>query len=137
MNIAIIYIGNDKLLNIARKMFAKELYGKGNIIKEINGILENTRLTGFQYIIFFIESGFFIGKNRLKDLDVFLKNIETMPSKYVSVYTNKKFLSNKYLLKYMSRLEAEGCIIHSSDIIVDEKHSENICRNLSPIKSGS
>ena len=137
MNIAIIYISNDKLLNSARKIFAKDLYGKGNIIKEINGILENTRLTGFQYIVFFIESGFFIGKNRLKELDAFLKNIETMPSKFVSVYTNKKFLSNKNLLKYMSRLESEGCIIHSSDIIVDEKHSENISRNLHPVKFGS
>ncbi len=137
MNIAIIYISNDKLLNSARKIFAKDLYGKGNIIKEINGILENTRLTGFQYIVFFIESGFFIVKNRLKELDAFLKNIETMPSKFVSVYTNKKFLSNKYLLKYMSRLESEGCIIHSSDIIVDEKHSENISRNLHPVKFGS
>ena len=137
MNIAIIYLGKNRVLESSRKIFAKELYNKGNIVKEMNGLLEFTRLTGFQYIIFFIDAGSFLGKNMLGELDQFFKNVGTINTKFVSVYTNKRFMSLNTLTKYMAKIESQGIIIHSSDVIDSIKTSEIIIRNLEPVKPGS
>ncbi|HOJ63912.1 MAG TPA: hypothetical protein PLE45_05775 [Spirochaetota bacterium] len=134
MNIALINIGNNKLLIESSKIFAKDLYEKGNIVKETNGILDTPRVTGFQYLIFFIDAGKFLGKNYYEELNQFFENVGVITARYASVYTQKRMFSDRVLYRYMAKLESEGLIIHDSGIIDSLKNAEEIVKRLKPVK---
>lgn len=134
MNIAIITIGHNKLLFKSSKLFAKVLYEKGNIVKEIHGISNNTRVSGFQYLIFFVDAGKFLGKNYLEEMNQFFKNSGLITAKYGSIYCQKRIFSDKVLGKYMAKLENEGLIVHDSDIIDSIRKAEEIVNKLNPVK---
>jgi len=134
MNIALINIGNNKLLIESSKIFAKDLYEKGNIVKETNGILDTPRVAGFQYLIFFIDAGKFLGKNYYEELNQFFENVGVITARYASVYTQKRMFSDRVLYRYMAKLESEGLIIHDSGIIDSLKNAEEIVKRLKPVK---
>ncbi len=135
MNIALINIGYNKLLIESSKIFAKVLYEKGNIVKEINGILDNPRVAGFQYLIFFIDSGKFLGKNYIEELEHFFKNTGIITAKYASIYCQKRVFSDRVLLRYMSKLENQGLIIHDCNVIDSLKKAEELVNKLQPVKA--
>lgn len=134
MNIALINIGNNKLLADSSKIFCKDLYERGNIVKEINGILDTPRVAGFQYLIFFIDAGKFFGKNYFEELNNFFENVGVVTARYASVYTQKRLFSDRVLYRYMTKLESEGLIIHDTAIIDSLKSAEDRAKRLNPVK---
>lgn len=136
MQIALVYIGHDDILLEYTKMFSASLSEKGHIPTLVNGILERPTMGFFRYIVFFLESPRLFGRNYLKELNTFFKESSKINSRFCSIFTNKTFLSDKYLLKYMQKVENEGLVLHQSDIITNSEYAKNILNSFTPIKNG-
>ena len=136
MQVAIIYIGHSKELQEYTKIFSASLSEKRHIPTFINGLLERPRLGFYQNIIFFVESPKFLGKNYLEELSIFLKEVGKINSRYASIFTNKTISSDKYLLKYMKRIENEGLILYQTGIFKDSDEAKKNATAFTPIKAG-
>ena len=133
MNILLAYFGNNELLEQARKTFSKALYAKGHIVKELNGITDNGKIVGFQYAIIFADAGGIFSQNVQPMIETFLKNNENLCTKYISIYTNKKFRAEKTLCRFMSCLEHFGIMIHDSAVLKNVTEAEEKASRLEPI----
>ena len=137
MNIAIVSFGKNPVLDSARKIFAKSLYNKGNIVKEINADLEKSPLVGFQYVIFLVDAGSLFSGGSYESFNKFLKEHDNINTNYAGIYINKRPFANKHFLRYMSLLESFGVIINSSGIIDGDKTAADFIENLKPVKLGA
>lgn len=136
MQTALIHIGNNKNILEFSKAFSSALFDKGDMVTLVDGILDKPRMGFFQYIIFFIESPSFLGKNYINELMLFFKNAGRINAKYASVFTNKAFSSDKYLLKYIIKIEQEGLILHETKIVKDINEAKSIASLFNPIRPG-
>ncbi|HOV13852.1 MAG TPA: hypothetical protein PK771_06175 [Spirochaetota bacterium] len=136
MQVAIVYIGQNKELSEYSKYFSIKLSEKNHIPTFINGILEKPRMAFFHYVVFFIESPSFFKPNYIKELSDFFKEVGRINSRYCSLFVNKTFFSNKNLLKYMQKIENEGIVLHQSDVIANLEMAKQIADDFTPIKNG-
>lgn len=132
MRIGIVYIGDNKKLEAYKNTFVNRLSGKGHTIREISNKGPEQRISGMQYLVFFIDSGPLFSKKYLLELQNFFRNCGLVSSHFASVFIPSRPLVNKTFLKYMKEIEHQGMIIHYSDIIENNNHALDILENFEP-----
>lgn len=137
MIVGIISVNNNKYISNIIKKFIKKISNEGHIVKEINSDLEEPRLTGYSYLLFFVGKTKIDDKKVISNLKTFLKNAGMLNNKYASIFLEKKIIgNNKRLLKFSSIIEEAGLMIHFTEIIKDTKQIETILSKYSTIKFG-
>ena len=134
MNIGLVFIGNNQFLENAFKIYTENFRKRGHNVTPIIGMKDSGRLTGFQYLVFFVDSGSIFNKQNRDFFKKFISETGMITAKFASIYTNARPFVGKTFSIYMKQLEQLGLIIHDCRILSKDYDINQIADSIEPLK---